>query len=150
MRGDIVKTLTQKKTLAALSAAHYRIDDAISNNATFAEIVSDQKLQPITSAPLLADGRNQLTPAPADPALADVVKAGFAAEQGDDPQLINTGRDGSFAVVALDRITAAAPPPMAQMRDALIRDFVINRARRAARTVAAAAIAKINKGTSLE
>ncbi|MFA5989194.1 MAG: SurA N-terminal domain-containing protein [Sphingomonas sp.] len=150
VRGDIIKTLTEKKILAALTAVHDRIDDAIGNNATFAEIIGDQKLQPLSTPPVLADGRNPLNPAPADIALADVVKAGFAAEPGDDPQLVSTGRDGSFAVVALDQIIAAAPPPMAQMRDALVRDFVIDRARRAARTVAAAAVAKISKGTSLE
>lgn len=150
VRGDIIKQLTAQKLQAALAASHDKIDDAIGNNATFAEIVADQKLQPVTTPPLLADGRNIADPkATPDARLTEVLKAAFAAEQGDDPQLVSAGPDGSFAVVALERIVPAAPPPVAQLKDVLIRDFSIDRARGVARKVAADAVAKINKGTSL-
>lgn len=150
VRGDITKQLTAKKLQEALAAVHDTVDDAISNNATFAEIVADQKLQPLTTPPLLADGRTIADPKAApDPRLAEVVKAGFAAEPGDDPQLVSAGPDGSFAIVALERIVPAAPPPFAQLRDVLVRDFSIDRARKVARKIAAEAVGKINKGTSL-
>ncbi len=150
VRGDIIKQLAAQKVQLALAAVHDSVDDAISNNATFAEIVADQKLQPVTTPPLLADGRNIADPKAApDPRLAEVLKAAFAAEQGDDPQLVSAGPDGSFAIVSLDRIVPAAPPPITQLKDVLIRDFSIDRARKAARKIAADAVAKVNKGTPL-
>lgn len=150
VRADITKLLAAQKLQKALAAVHDKIDDAISNNATLAEIVADQKLQLSVTPPLLADGRNIADPKGVpDARLGEVVKAAFAAEQGDDPQLVSAGADGSFAVVALDRIIPAAPPPIAQLSEVLIRDFSIDRARAQARKIAADAVAKINKGLPL-
>lgn len=149
-RPELVKELGADKAARAFADLHDRIDDAISNKATFAEIVADQKLQAVTTPPLLADGRNVAQPQAApDPALAQIIKAGFAAETGDDPQLVPAGADGTFAVVSLERVVPAAAPPAAQLREVLLRDFTIDRARRKARSVAAQLVAQVNKGVPL-
>lgn len=149
-RADLVKELTADKEARLFADLHDKIDDAISNKATLDEIVADQKLQPVTTPALLADGRDPTgPPVPVDPNLAQIVKAAFAAEPGDDPQLVPAGPDGSFAVVALDRVVPAAAPPAAQLRDALLRDFTIDRARRRAKTVATQILANVQKGVPL-
>lgn len=149
-RADLTRELGADKLTKALGALHDKIDDSIGDNSTFAEIVADQKLQPITTLPVIADGRDpdngSVLP---DPQLAQVWIAGFAAEQGDDPQLVPVGQDGSFALVSLDRIVPSAPPPIAKIADLVKRDFTIDRARRAARTIAAEIVAKANKGITL-
>ncbi|OYY68979.1 peptidylprolyl isomerase [Sphingomonas sp. 28-63-12] len=149
-RADLTRELAADKLAKALGALHDKIDDSIGNNATFAEIIADQKLQAIATAPVVADGRDPENSAlPADPKLSQVVAAGFAAEQGDDPQLVPVGQDGSFAVVSLDRIVPSAPPPIAKINDLVVRDFAIDRARRQARAIAADIVAKANKGIKL-
>ena len=149
-RADLTRELGADKLTKALGALHDKIDDSIGDNSTFAEIVADQKLQPVTTVPVIADGRDpdngSVLP---DPQLAQVWIAGFAAEQGDDPQLVPVGQDGSFALVSLDRIVPSAPPPIAKIADLVKRDFTIDRARRAARTIAAEIVAKANKGITL-
>ncbi len=149
-RADLTKEIGADKLARAISALHDKLEDAIGDNATFAEIVSDQKLQPVQTVPVVADGRDpEKGSVPADPALSQVVAAGFAAEVGDDPQLVPVGQDGTFAVVSLDRIVPAAPPPLSKIAELVTRDFAIDRARRKARTIAADIVAKVSKGTPI-
>lgn len=145
-RPELVTQLGAQKAAQALTTLRDSVGDAI-GNSTFDEIVADQKLQAVNSAPLTSAGINPDDPASkADPALSQAVAAAFLAEQGDDPQLVPVGQDGSFAVVSLARIIPAAPRPLAQIREKVASDFVIDRAQRAARKTAADVAARVNKG----
>lgn len=146
-RADLTKEIAADKLARTLADIRDRIDDALNDKATFAEIVGDQKLQVKMTAPVIADGRNpdDVRQAP-DPALAQVIAAGFSADTGDDPQIVQIGTDGSFALVALDRVIPSAAPPLARIRDLIQRDFMIERARKQVRALAADVVAKTNKG----
>lgn len=151
VRGEIAAALGIQKAQAALGAIHDAIDDSLSNSATFDEIVADQKLQGTTSPALVAAGTNPDAPgSQADPALAPIVAAAFQAAEGDAPQMVQTGQDGSFAVVALGRVVPAAPRPLAQVRDQVVRDLSVDRANQAARRIANDILAKVNKGAGLQ
>lgn len=149
VRADLAKELTATKTARAMSDLSNKINDAVDARVTFAKIIADHKLTPVTTAPLLADGTDPAKPSAPDPALAPIVKAGFAAQPGDAPQVVATDASGAFAVVAVDKVVAAAPPPPDELRLAVARDFTIDRARRAARVIAADVIRKVNGGTPL-
>ena len=149
VRADLVKELTATKTARAMSDLSTRINDAVDAKATFGKIVADNKLTPVTTAPLLANGTDLTKPSAPDPALAPVVKAAFAAQASDGPQIVATSADGAFAVVAVDKVVAATPPPPEELRQAIGRDFTIDRARRAARVVATDVIRKVNGGMPL-
>ncbi|MEG3165632.1 SurA N-terminal domain-containing protein [Sphingomonas sp. PB2P19] len=150
VRAEITTALAAQKSAAALSDVHDKIDDALAKNATFDEIVTDQKLQAQTTAALTASGANPDAPASQpNPALAPLVNAAFQASEGDAPQMVQTGKDGSFAVVGLARVVAAAPRPLAQVRDAVLSDVNADRSRLAARRVAGEVLARINKGMPL-
>lgn len=149
-RPEIVAALTARKTTEAIANVQSAIDDAITDNATFDEIVADRKLQTQTTRPLLAGGADPDAPAArSDPALAPVVQAAFAVEQGDAPQLVPTGTDGSFALVGLGQVIPSAPRPLAQIRDQVARDFIADRARQAARRIAGEVIARAGRGVPL-
>ena len=149
-RGDIAKALTASKLQTALGTIHDAMDDALSSNATFDEVVDDQKLTPQTTAPLTAQGIDPATPgAKPDPTLAPIVAAGFQGVEGDAPQLVQIGTDGGFAIVGIARVLPSAPRPFASVRDAVASDFLAERARTGARGIASAILAKVNRGTSL-
>ena len=149
-RPDLLPALTQQKAQVALGSIHDAIDDALSANATFDETVADRKLAAATTEPITAAGINPDKPdAKADPALAQIVAAGFQAADGDAPQMVQTGADGSFALVGVGRIVPAAPRPLAQVREAVARDFGMERARAAARVLANQIVAKASKGMPL-
>ena len=144
----LVPELTKQKMQVALSGIHDAIDDALAKNATFDEVVADHKLTPTSTPALTAGGIDPTQPgAKPDPVLGPVVQAGFAAQDGDAPQMVPMGTAGGFAVVALAKIVPAAPRPLADVRQAVIADLMADRARQAARKMAIAIVAAANKGT---
>ncbi len=151
VRGEIAAALGIQKAAAALSDAHDKIDDSLSKNATFDEVIADQKLAAVTTPALIASGVNpDDASSKPDPAIAPLVAAAFQAADGDGPQLVQLGTDGGFAVVALGRVVPATPRPLAQVRADVLRDVTAERARQAARKVAADVLARINKGMPIQ
>ncbi|MEO7691852.1 MAG: peptidylprolyl isomerase [Sphingomonas sp.] len=146
-RPELVTTLTTEKTQLVITDLHDKIDDAIAHHATFDELIRDHKLTAAVSPPLLKNGTNPDDPASkADPAFAQAVAAGFGSELEDDPQVAPMGADGSFAIVKLAKIVPAAARPLAQIREGVAHDFIIDRAQRASRQAAIDVVARINKG----
>ena len=146
-RPELVTTLTTEKTQLVITNLHDKIDDAIAHHATFDELIRDNKLAAAVSPPLLKTGINPDDPASkADPAFAQAVAAGFGSELEDDPQIAPMSADGSFAVVKLAKIVPAAARPLAQIREGVAHDFIIDRAQRASRQAAIDVVARINKG----
>lgn len=147
---ELTTELTAKKQADALAGMRDALDEALTKNATFDEVVADRKLAARTTPALLASGVDPEKPTvKADPAIAPILTAAFQAEEGDDPQIVQTAPNGSFAVVALSRIVRAAPRPLAAVRADVVRDFSIDRARGAARKLADTIVAAVNKGTPL-
>ncbi|SEN20770.1 peptidyl-prolyl cis-trans isomerase D [Sphingomonas gellani] len=149
-RGELVEEVSKRKTNDALASMRDAIDGALGRNATFDEVVADQKLSPQTTPALVANGSDPLNPGfKPTPVLAPVLQAAFQAEEGDDPQIVPTGPDGSFAVVALGRVIRAAPRPLAEIRSAVARDFATDRAHRAAHQIANGLLEKVKSGMPL-
>jgi peptidyl-prolyl cis-trans isomerase D len=147
-RPEIVTALSAAKIQVALSKLHDAIDDAISGKASFGDVVARYKLTPITTPPLLATGANpDDAKAQPDPKLVPITQAAFGMDPAEGPQMAPVGQDGSFALIAIDKIVAAAPRPMAQMHDTLVKDFTTDRNMREARRVADAISAQLAKGT---
>jgi peptidyl-prolyl cis-trans isomerase D len=149
-RDEIAAALRTRKSTEGLANLQATIDDALTKNATFDEVLADHKLAAQTTPALLANGTDPLNPVlPANPALTPIVGAAFQAQDGDPPTLVGTGPDGSFAIVALGRVVPAAPRPFADIRGVLTSDMLAERARNAARQVANSVLAKVNGGASL-
>ena len=146
-RGELAETIAKTKLATALADLRAKIDGEIADNSTFDEVVAGSKLKAETSAPLFADGRVMAAGDTApDPALAQIAQAGFGMETGDDPQLIPLGEEGAFALVKTDRVVAAAPRPLAEIRPTVAEDLVRSRQLDGARKAANAILAKLNKG----
>jgi peptidyl-prolyl cis-trans isomerase D len=75
-------------------------------------------------------------------------RAGFANQPGDTPQLVPVDAD-SFAVISTAKVFPSAPPPLAEIRAAVTRDFTMERAAKAARDVAKKVMDAANKGTPI-
>ncbi|TCP37500.1 peptidylprolyl isomerase [Sphingomonas sp. BK235] len=149
-RDEIVAQLRASKTKEAIGAIRDKVDDALGENANIAEVVADQKLAAQTTPALLQDGTNPDQPqAAADPKLTPVVAAAFAAEEGDTPTTVNLGEDGSFAVVALDRVIRPTPLPLTAARARVVADLTADRAAQAAQQAANALVAKVKGGAAL-
>ncbi|KQU62400.1 peptidylprolyl isomerase [Sphingomonas sp. Leaf339] len=150
VQDELAKEIGVRKSADALAQLHDTLDTALTGGSTFDEAVADAKIKPVTTPALTASATDPNDPlSKPDPALIPIVQAAFTAEDGDAPQLVQTGADGSFAVVAVGQITPAAPRPLAQVRDEVAAAFVADRTRQAARRIAADILAKANRGTPL-
>jgi len=146
---ELIAELSKQKLQQALSDVHDKLDDSLAKSATFDEAVADQKLSAQTTPALFASGINPDAPTQPDPALTPIVTAAFQMAEGDPAQLVPIGQDGGFAVVALGRVVAAAPRPLAQVKAQVAADVTADRARAAARKLANVILAKVNKGMPL-
>ncbi|WP_288412142.1 peptidylprolyl isomerase [uncultured Sphingomonas sp.] len=148
-RPELVAELSKTKGATALGAIQEKIDGGITDGATFDEIVKDANLSAQATAPVTAQGIDPLKPAQPDPALAPVIEAGFAAEAGDAPQIVQTAADGTFALVSTGDVTRAAPRPLAEIREQVIGQYKQDQALKAARAIAQQILNKVNGGTPL-
>ncbi|MET4897612.1 SurA N-terminal domain-containing protein [Sphingomonadaceae bacterium jetA1] len=146
-RAEIVAELTKEKQAAALGELRNAIEDSLSRNATFDEVIADRKLQAQTTPAVTAQGQAPDAPTfqPSTEQRA-MITAAFTAEEGDAPQIVPIGQDGGFAVVGVGQIQRSAPRALAQVRNQVLADLNADRARTAARKLANAVLAKMNKG----
>lgn len=146
-RADLATEISTRKTMATLVALRQKVEDGIGGGATFDELLKANGLAAQTLGPVAATGIDPLTPdAKPDPALAGIVQAGFAVQPGDDAQVAPIGEDGSFAVVAPQRVIAAAPRPINEIRKGVIYDYKVSERLKKARAVAVDIVKQINAG----
>lgn len=151
VRDELTAEVRKKKELQVIADAQQKLDSGIADGATFDELIADQKLSAQTTPALTAQGLNPDAPTQApDPRIATVMQAGFAAQDGDAPQIVPIGQDGTFAIVALGRTVPAAARPLQSIRDTVVQDWRRQQAKLAARRVADAVVANVGRGTALQ
>lgn len=148
-RADIAAALSTQKAADGFADMLANIDEAVSDGQTFDDIVKARGLTIVSTPPLTAGG---LSPDQsgfvASPDLTPVLKDAFQAEPDDDPALVPIS-DEKDVFYDLDRVIAAAPKPLAQIKTQVTVDFITDRASKAARRAAEAILAKANRGTPL-
>ncbi len=150
-RPAIVAALSADKRKNALADLVTKVEDSIAEGSSFAEAVKAAGLTSVKSPPVLANGTSRANPAfkfPAD--LAPILRAGFDMAQDDQPQVETLADDAGYALVSVDQVIAAAPAPLASIREQVIRGWKNAQARAKARAVATAIAAKVAKGATLQ
>lgn len=146
---EIKAALAPQKITALLAQKRSTFDDAL-GKTSFDGILAKNQLTAQRTPALTATGQDPAAPtAKPDPALTPILAAAFAAQPGDQPQTVPLGPDGSFALVALDKVIPSAPRPLAEIRAVVMHDFQLDRAQRAAHDVATKIVAAANTGTPL-
>ena len=149
-RPEIVALLTQQKTQEALSELGGKIEDAVADGASFAEVVASNKLVAVDTPPVLANGQPLGQPGwKAPPELGPLLKAGFQAAAEDRPTVETIVRDQQYALLGVARVIPPTPLPLAQVRGAVARDIIVKRAARRATTIGEQVTAAVNKGVPL-
>lgn len=149
VRGEIVAELQAQKADDSFANMLADIDDGVSNGQTFDDIVKNRNLKVVSLPPLTASGLAPDQPGfKADADLTPVLKDAFQADPNDDPALVPIGPEKDV-FYDLDRVIAAAPKPLAQIRDQVAKDFAADRASKAARKAAEELVAKANAGATL-
>jgi peptidyl-prolyl cis-trans isomerase D len=149
VRADIARAIEQRKRTEALGALVSRIEEQLADGASFEEAARAAGLAVVTTPPVTARGRTVTGPPwTAPPELAPLLQAAFDMDPDDpEPVVEQLQADNRFALVGVDRVEPAAPPPLAQIRDRVRTAYIQRTAAQRARQLAERAAARINSGT---
>ena len=149
MRGEIAKALATQKSADAFADLLAGIDEDVSNGQTFDDVAKARGLKVSTTPALTVTGVSLSQPGfRLDASFAPVLKDAFQAEPNDDPAIVPLAADKDV-FYDLDRVIAAAPRPLSEIKDRVTADFIADRANKAARRAAELALAKMNARESL-
>lgn len=150
VRGDIAAELGKVKIDGALADFVAKIEDAIADGSTFEDVVKAEKLNVISTPAVTAAGIAPDTPAyKAPPEIPAILKEAFQDEADADAAVATLSPGAVYALYDLDRINAAAPRPLAAIKDTVTRDFLVERIARASRKIADSIAARVTKGMPL-
>ncbi len=151
VRAEISAALKERQAREAITTLANKLDEAAADGATFDEIASANGLKGQTTPLLTSEPRDLARPdQPIAPELAPVVKAAFAMEQDDDPQIVQIVPDESFALVAVARVQPAGPPSLDAIRADVERAYRLSEAGKRAKAAAAQIEARAKKGMALD
>jgi len=157
-RAEISAKLATEKRKAAMEDIVNTVQDAIDGGASFTEAAAAAKLAIVDTPPVTADGRSPANPGyTLPPELTPALKAGFELAENDEPLIETLPNEAGYALVAPARIIAAAPAPLASIRDRVTKDWIADqasqRARQLAQTIAGKAagvtLAEAARGTAV-
>jgi len=150
VRGAIAAEIEKRKAQEAVADLAARIEAAIADGSSFDEVAQKEKLAVVQSEPVTAQGAAPGNPAyRAPPELAPLVRTAFEVEANAEPVVETITPNERFALVAVTNVTAAAAPPLAQVRERVKADLAARNASERAKAVAASIVSKINAGTPL-
>lgn len=148
--GEIAARLTTEKRKEALEALVDKVQTAIDDGASFAEAVRAAGLGVIRTPAVTAGGVSRAQPGFKLPdQLAPALAAGFDLGEGEEPVIESLPGDAGYALVGVDDIIAAAPAPLASIRDQVAADWKVKQARDRARAAASGIAAKVARGTPM-
>jgi peptidyl-prolyl cis-trans isomerase D len=149
VRAELAKRISEQKAQNALSELATRLQNEVGDGASFEEVAKKAGLQIRETPPVTGTGQAPGVAGWAPPAeVQPLLESAFAMDAEDEPTIEQIGTEQRFALMTLGRVVAAAPPPLAQIRDRVKADLVATRAQERARAVAQSIISKINSGVA--
>jgi peptidyl-prolyl cis-trans isomerase D len=149
-KGEIAAKLTADKRKQALEDIVDKVQDSVDGGSNFTEAAAQAKL-PVTNTPLImANGQSRADPSYKSPAeLAPVLKTGFEIAPNDPPEVVTLAGGQGYALVSPAEVVAAAPAPLASIRDKVRTDWIEGQAVQRAQAAAQAIAAKTARGVAL-
>jgi peptidyl-prolyl cis-trans isomerase D len=150
VRAEIAAKVTADKRKEALTDLVTKIEDSIADGASFAEAVKSAGIPAVRTPAITAGGVARSQPAyNLPPELAPVVRSGFELGEGDEPVVETLAGDAGYALVGVEDIVAAAPAPLASIRDQVLADWKAKQARDRAKAAASEIAAKVARGADM-
>ncbi len=149
-KAEIAAKLTEEKRKEALEDLVDKVQDSVEGGSNFSEVAAESKL-PVTTTPLvMANGTSRADPAyKLPPELAAALKSGFDIAPSDQPEVASLPDKSGYVMVSPSEVVAAAPEPLAKIRDRVVGDWTAAQGLARARTAAAGIAARASQGMSL-
>ncbi len=149
VRAEIAQQIEQRKTADLMNALIQRIEEGINQGSNVEEIARANGLNLVATPAITAQGQvpDQVWSIPAG--FAPVLRGAFEID-ADDPEPVVEALEGEnrLALIGVDRVIPAAPPPLAQIQNEVRAALVQERALARARQIAQGIVDRINGGTA--
>ena len=148
VRSELKAKIETAKRKGAVEELVTTVQNSLDDGSSFSEAAAAGKLTPIETPAITADGKSRSDPSYVlPPDLTTALKSGFELAENDEPVIDTLPNDAGYVMVAPARIIAAAPAPLASIRDKLAQDWINDQASQRARQLADAIGAKAAKGS---
>jgi peptidyl-prolyl cis-trans isomerase D len=150
-KAEIVTKLADRKVQDALADFVTTLEDSAADGASFDDIVKQNSLQVVTMPAITSGGIAPSKPgfkAPAE--IQPILSDAFKADANDEPPVLSMGQGKGYGFYDLQTVNAAAPKPLTEIKDIVVRDFMDDRAAKAARKLAEAIVAKASGKMTLD
>jgi peptidyl-prolyl cis-trans isomerase D len=149
-RAEIATKLNSDKRKSVIEDLVDKVQTALDDGNNFNEAVAAAKLS-VTTTPLVTAAGTSRSDASykLPPELAPALKTGFEIAPNDPPEIVTLPGDAGYAVVSPGQVVAAAPAPLASIRDQVSNDWINDQATQRARAASTQIAAKANGSISL-
>lgn len=150
VREAIVREITRRKTAAAVNAFAASLEQQLADSS-FEEVARNARLTVVTSPSITAEGlQANGAPFAMSAELRAILPVAFEMDpDSPDPALQPLDPNGRYALVGVDRVDPAAPPPLAEIRDRVRAGLIGYTARIRARDIARGIARRVNEGMPL-
>ena len=148
VRAQIAQQIELRKRADALADLVARVEDKLSEGASLEEVARSERLSLVTTPPMTETGQvpGQQWVVPAE--LRPLLQSAFELDAEEpEPVVEEIEANRRFALVGVERVVPAAPPPLAQIRDQVRTALIDQRALERARALADGIAGRINRGT---
>jgi len=147
---ELLKELGETKRRNAIIEFSSRIEDEMSSGASLADVAKELGLEVVETAPLTVDGAVYGQPGATAPVLLTrVVPTAFQLDGPGSPQLAEVEPGKTFVIFDVGKLTAAAPPPLAEIRARVADEARIAKGEKAAEAAARKLKTQIEKGVPI-
>jgi len=147
-RAEIATFIERRKKVEALDDLVTRIEDQLAEGANFEQVARAERLAVVTSPPITAAGRVAGgQPVQITPELQRMLPTAFAIDSEElRPVVEQLEANNRFALLDVQRVDAAAPPPLAQVVDRVRAALIQRRSIERARALADGIARRVNAG----
>jgi peptidyl-prolyl cis-trans isomerase D len=147
VRDEIAQTIRQRKAADALNGLVTRVEDRLSEGASIEEVARAERLNLVTTPPITETGQVPGQQFIVPPEMQPLLRGAFEIDREDpEPVVEQIVPNQRFAVIAVERVVDAAPPPLAQIRPQVREAVIQQRGLQRARALADQIAARINGG----
>ena len=145
VREELTLDIARARAGDALFEIANQIEDEFAAGADLEEAAGRLNLRPERIAAVDADGNDPSGQPATLPDIAELLGVAFTVGPGDEP-VLHESADGGYFLVQVDRITASAVRPFADIREDVRTAWLAEKRGEAARTAAEALVAKLDNG----
>ncbi len=151
VRGVLTAELKETKTLEALADLTEKFEDEFAGGASLSEVASSYNLEVKSTPSLRSNGQapDQSGYSP-DNVVERVIGNAFAMEEGSSPQLAELVPGQRYAMYDVANIKEATPPPLAKIKDRVIRDYKLEQGAKKAKASSEKIRKQVASGTALD